>query len=169
MAFMQMIKMTTKSRLIGGVILVLIATAFVAGYWPQRQRWVAAEADNAFLRSQVASLEDRVRLARLHGELLNLIDAVTAMNYGQAQTLSSAFFDNVRDEAGRTQNADFRAALQNGLGSRDEVTGALAKGDPSILEALRRLEQRLREVLGYSRRRGVNFRDPVLIVASARS
>jgi hypothetical protein len=130
------------------VILVVVAAAFLAGFWPERQRRTELEAENAFLQAQVANLEDRVRLGQLHGELLNVIDAVADMNYGQAQMLSSALFNNIRAEASRTQNPEFRAALDAILALRDQITGALAKGDASALEPLRQSERQLREALG---------------------
>jgi hypothetical protein len=141
---------TTRSRVIAAAGLLIIVVAFLAGFWPERQRRVALDAENASLRARVESLDDHARLARLHGQLLNLTDAIAEMNYGQAQTLSSRLFDNVRNEASRTRNRDYRAMLETMLAIRDEITAALAKGDPAALEPLRRTERQLRQTLAAS-------------------
>ena len=139
--------MRTKTRIMVGVILIIVVGAFFAGYWPESRRRAALEADNASLRTQMTGLEDRVRLSRLHGSLLDLIDAVAAMNYGQAQSLSSTLFDYIRAEIDRTHERQYRDALQELLGRRDFITSALAKADASVLELLRDAERGLRQLL----------------------
>lgn len=138
--------MSTKNRFIVTAGLILAVVAFLAGYWPEYQRRTASDTANAQLRAQVEALAAQERLARVHGQLLDLIDAVAAMNYGEAQTHSSALFDTARQEASRTQNGDARAALEGLLAARDEVTALLAKADPAVLEPLRRSERQLRQV-----------------------
>jgi len=135
--------MTTKSRFIAAVGLILVIAAFLAGFWPERQMRTALDAENAALRA----LDGHERVARLHGQVLDLIDAVGAMNYGEAQTVSSSLFNNVRTEMVRVQNAEYRAALEGLLAARDEVTASLARGDAAVLEPLRRSEQQMRQVL----------------------
>lgn len=139
----------SAKRLAGGAILVLIAIAFVAGYWPEHQRRIVAEAESASAAARLAALDDRDHLAAILGELLNLTDAVAAMNYGQAQSLSSIFFDAVAAEAARTHNAGFKTALEAILQRRDAVTGLVVKGDAAAMEPLREAQHQLRQVLGY--------------------
>jgi hypothetical protein len=88
-------------------------------------------------------------VGRLLGEVLNIREAVGSLNYGNAQQLSSAFYDSVRAEASITPVAAFKTALEAVLQVRDEVTAALARGDQAALEPLRRSELQLRKVLGY--------------------
>jgi hypothetical protein len=139
--------MTTKTRVLSALFLLIIVAAFVSGYWPEHRNRTAAEAEAQALGTRVARLEDQVRAARLHGDLLTLIDAVEAMNYGQAQTLASTFFDRIRDEAARTGNPELRAAFQNILGQRDAVTGALAKGEATATTPLKESERTLRQTI----------------------
>ncbi len=139
----------TMRRFAWSAILVVIGAAYVAGYWPERARRVVLEAENASLRTQLEDAETRVRVARVLGELIHVSEAVAVMNYGQAQTLSSAFFDRVLNEAGRTTDTDLRTTLDAILQNRDAVTGALDRGDPAALETLRQSQRRLREALGY--------------------
>jgi hypothetical protein len=90
-----------------------------------------------------------VRVGQLLGDLLNITEAVAALNYGQAQQLSSRFFDGVGAEAARTPAGALRTALEAVLQNRDQVTSALARGDQAVMEPLRRSQIRLREALGY--------------------
>lgn len=137
-------------RGLAGLALLLIAAAYIAGYWPERQRRVALDDSVASLRAQLDEAEARLRAARLLGELLNVTDAVAARNFGQAQTLSSRFFDDVGNEATRTPLQDIRSALETILRDRDAVTRALALGEADVMQTLRSMQVRLREALGYA-------------------
>jgi len=130
------------------VVVVLIAAAYVAGFWPQRERVSALQAENAALQQRVDAAEAHVRAGRLLGELLTLKEIVQDLNYGQARGLSSPFFEHVRAEAGRT-NAALKPALESILAVRDPVTVALTQGDAAALGHLRESERRLRQALGY--------------------
>ena len=123
-------------------------TSFLAGYWPEREKRLAAEAESTALRSRTTALDDRVRAAQLHVDLLNLIDAIEAMNYGQAQTQSSALFDRVRSELGNVQNPELRTVFDEMLRQRDAVTGALSRGDAAALGPLSGSERKLRQLIG---------------------
>lgn len=136
-------------RVIAGVVVVVIGLAYVGGYWPEHRRRVAIEADAAGLRQRLADSEARVRMGRLLGEILNIREAVVWLNYGNAQQLSTSFFDGVRAEGSITPVAAFKTALEAVLQARDQVTAALARGDQAALEPLRRSELQLRDVLGY--------------------
>lgn len=132
-----------------GIVTLVVGLAYVAGYWPEHRRRVALEVDAESLRERLADAKARVRVGRLLGEALNIREAVGSLNYGNAQQLSSTFFDAVRAEASITPVAAFKTALEAVLQARDRVTTALARGDQAALEPLRRSELQLREVLGY--------------------
>jgi hypothetical protein len=131
------------------LVVVLLAAAYVAGFWPQRERVSALQAENASLQQRADAAEARVRAGALLGELLTLREVVQDMNYGQARTLSSPFFEHVRAEAGRTTDAGVKQALEAILAQRDAVTVALTQGDASSLAHVREAERRLRQALGY--------------------
>ena len=136
-------------RVVAGFIVVLAVVAYVAGYWPEYQRRVALEGEVASLRAERDDLDARVRAGRLLGSLLNVTEAVSAMNFGQAQTLSSAFFDDVRAEEARAEGGSMGAMLAAIQQSRDVVTSALARGDAAVITTLRSMQIQLREALGY--------------------
>ena len=131
------------------VVVVLLAAAYVAGFWPQRERVSVLQAENVTLQQRVEAAEARVRAGVLLGELLTLREVVQDLNYGQARGLSSPFFEHVRAEAGRTTDAGLRQALESILAVRDPVTVALTQGDEAALRHLRESERRLRLALGY--------------------
>lgn len=131
------------------VAVVLLLAAYVAGYWPQRDRLAALETEKAQLQQRADAAEAKVRAGQILGELLALRETVQEMNYGQARGLSSPFFDHVRAEAGRTTDGSLKQALDSMQSLRDPVTIALTQGDASALNHLREAERRLRVVLGY--------------------
>jgi hypothetical protein len=142
--------MTARRFLIStAVVILVIGAAYVMGYWPERARRVALEGEVTALREQLNDAGARVRMGRLLGDLLNVIEAASALNYGQAQGLSSKFYDAARVEADRTHVPAFKMALEGILQSRDGVTAALTRGDSAAVETLRSAERQLREALGY--------------------
>lgn len=131
------------------LVVVLLAAAYVAGFWPQRERVSALLAENVTLQQRVEAAEGRVRAGALLGELLTLKEVVQDLNYGQARGLSSPFFEHVTAESARATDPGVKAALASILSLRDPVTVALTQGDAAALGHLRESERRLRLALGY--------------------
>lgn len=143
-------RMTAKRvLLVTAATLIVIAAAYLAGYWPERTRRVTLEGDIAVLQQRLAQSDAQVRLGKVLGELLLVIETIEAMNYGEAQSLSSRFFEAARTEAGRTTDATIRSVLQGILQNRDAVTAALARGDNTVVTTFRDTGYQLRAALGY--------------------
>jgi hypothetical protein len=138
-------------RYFAPLVIVLAGLAYLVGYWPEHQRRQALEGQVASLQVQLAEAQARVRLGGLLGQLLAAEDAVSAQNYGQAQALSSKFFDAVRAEATRTAAGTFKDALEKVVPMRDPVTASLTRGDPQALTLLRDAETLVRNALGFPR------------------
>ncbi|OFW26843.1 MAG: hypothetical protein A3H97_15000 [Acidobacteria bacterium RIFCSPLOWO2_02_FULL_65_29] len=136
-------------RAITIAVLVVVALAYIAGYWPQHQRLTDAQAQLQETQNRLAVAEGRIRLGEVLGQLFRLSDAVAAKNYGEAATLSSSFFDSVRVEASRADKPDVMATLQAILNTRDQVTTAIAGMDLSLSTVLKEQERALRLALGY--------------------
>lgn len=132
-----------------GLLLVLAGLAYVVGYWPEHQRRQALEAQVAQLQLELAEAQARVRLGALLGQLLAVEDATSAQDYGQAQTLSSAFFDAVRTEGTRTTDGSLKSALDKVARLRDPLTASLTRADPETLTLLRDAETLVRAALGF--------------------
>ena len=137
-----------KRYLAGGIVLA-VALAYLAGFWPQQRRLTDAQTQIRDLEGRLTTAEGRVRLAEVLGRLLHLSDAVAAKNYGEAATLSSAFFDSVSAEASRTDRPDGKEALESISRERDQVTTAIAGMDPLLSASLKDHERTMRRVLGY--------------------
>ena len=136
-------------RIAAFAAVVLIGAAFLAGYRPERRLRTAAQEESVKLRQQLDAAEARVRMGELLGQAIAIREVVMRQNYGQAQELSSAFFDSVRRKAAATPLAEFRSVLNDVLSRRDSVTASLAKADTATLEALRMIEVQIRRALGY--------------------
>ena len=128
---------------------VLIAASYAAGFWPERRHLMSALREVQALQGQLERSEARERVGAVFGQLLNLSDAISARNYGRAATLSSQYFDRVRQETSLATERDTKQALTAILDTRDRVTTAIARTEPSISQVLRQQELRLRRVLGY--------------------
>ncbi|MEO7192076.1 MAG: hypothetical protein ABI051_13570 [Vicinamibacterales bacterium] len=131
------------------VVLVVVALAYVAGFWPAHRQLVEVQNQAEAVQSRLVAAEARIRFGEVLGQLLRLSDAVNAKNYGEAATLSSSFFDSVRAEAAHVDRPEAKAALQEILAKRDQVTTAIASTDGSLSVTLKEFEQSLRGALGY--------------------
>ena len=128
---------------------VVVTLVYLAGAWPARRQLTDAQRANSALQGRLASAEGRIRLGELLGRLLNLSDAIDARNFGAAARLSSSFFDAVREETPRADQASVRQALDAILQTRDRVTTAIAQADPALPALLTEQERTLRRTLGY--------------------
>lgn len=133
------------------LVIVLAGLAYLVGYWPEHQGRKALEGQVASLQVELAEAQARVRLGGLLGQLLAAEDAVSAQNYGQAQALSSKFFDAVRAEATRAAASSFKVPLERVAQMRDSVTASLTRGEPQALTQLQDAETVVRDALGFPR------------------
>lgn len=131
------------------IVVLLVGAAYVGGYWPEHQQRVTLERETQAIKAQLSEAQARVRLGGLLGQLLALVDAAAARNYGQAQELSSRFFEDLRAESARVPDARTRAVLEGILRARDSVTASLTRSDPAVLDELRQAQVGLQSALGY--------------------
>jgi len=108
------------------IFIVLLAAAYLAGYWPQRG-----------LRDQLATEKSVIQACHLEGELMNMLDQIQSQNYGTAQQIAGQFFNDLHNQINDPANAPYRQDLQTILDRRDAVISALAKADGSIAGTLR--------------------------------
>ncbi|HWF93271.1 MAG TPA: hypothetical protein VN684_13365 [Terriglobales bacterium] len=108
------------------IFIVLLAAAYLAGYWPQRG-----------LRDQLATAKSVIQACHLEGELMNMLDQIQSQNYGTAQQIAGQFFNDLHNQINDPANAPYRQDLQTILDRRDAVISALAKADGSIAGTLR--------------------------------
>jgi len=128
-------------------ILVLLGAAYLAGYWPQHKQLRAAEQSSAQAQEQLASVQAVARVCRLENDLLALIGQTENQNYGEARNLSNVFFDDVRKEADRPQNAAFKSDLEAILAQRDAITAGLARTDSATTTTLRQVLVQMQQLM----------------------
>jgi hypothetical protein len=136
------------------IFLLLLAAAFVGGYWLgyervrlQEQKFREAQQNLSAATARLASAESRIRICKLQNDLLALVYKTADKNYGDALPLSTKFFDQVLVEAGRVENQKWKTSLGTILQKRDAVTAALAKGDASARDLLAPLEKTLHDLV----------------------
>ncbi len=128
-------------------ILILLAVAYIGGYWPEHQKLRAAEQAAAEAQQETVRAQAIARLCKLENDLLALIGQTENQNYGEARDLSRVFFDNLRKEIDRDQNASYKQDLENMLATRDAVTAGLAQADAATAAALRQNLAQLQQLL----------------------
>jgi len=121
------------------IAVALIAAAYLAGYWPQHQRVLSLDEDLRLANSRLADAQAEIRIYQLENRLLGLIEKTEEKNYGEAQKLSTDFFDRVRAEVPQAGKAPVQSLLESTLQKRDAVTAGLTKGDLATLDLLRQI------------------------------
>jgi hypothetical protein len=140
-----------RVKIIAAVVAVaVLAGTYLAVYWPQRRARMAAEEQARVLEDRLDAAEARVRTGELLGHALTLKEVAEERNYGQAQEMSSKFFDAVRTEAAVVGDSSLRDALSDVLARRDDVTAALARSDPAVTQVVHDIELRLRRALNFT-------------------
>ena len=129
------------------VVVALIAAAYIAGYWPEHQRLAMANGELELVREQLSDAVAHVRMCKLQSRLLHLIEKTEQRNYGEAQTLSTELFDQVRIEMQQNTQPHFQSALESALQMRDSVTAALTKGEPASLDLLQQMMRQFRQAV----------------------
>ncbi|HEX4486622.1 MAG TPA: hypothetical protein VH088_10170 [Terriglobales bacterium] len=117
--------------------ILLLGGAYLGGYWPQRQKIQEAEKNSAQAAQQLTSAQAVVHVTRLENDLVALVDQTQNQNYGEAQKLSSKFFDDLKAEIDRSGNAPYRQILDTILARRDAVTSGLTRADATTIGPLR--------------------------------
>lgn len=110
--------------------LLFVAVGFLAGYAigyiPQSNRLKEAQTTGADMKRklELASLRDRLTLIYLQ---------VQRNNYGNANTQSTQFFNELQKFARSTNEPKMRSDLNSVLVMRDEIIRGLAKVDPRVV------------------------------------
>jgi len=128
------------------LVIILLAIAYVGGYWPEHQHVQQAERQLADAHGQLTQAQDAVRICHMENELLTVIDQTQAQNYGDAQRSNTKFFDDLNAETNAVPNAPYIGALKGILARRDAVVSGLARTDVGIINILRQSLGELRQV-----------------------
>ena len=125
------------------VVVVLLIAAFSVGFLPQyaKVRSLERELGEARRENSLAELRDLAGLAYLQA---------SQKDYGLAAGTSTRFFDRTRQVASQTPDSSGRKPLEDLMNLRDQITGALARGDAGVLNALQILVVKTRQATSAS-------------------
>ncbi len=128
------------------IVILLLGGAYLGGYWPQRQKVQEAEKRSEQATQQLAAAQTVVRITRLENDIVALVDQTQNQNYGEAQKLSTRFFDDVRSELDRSPSAPYRQTLEAIFARRDAVTSGLTRADAATIGPLRQSMNEVRQL-----------------------
>ena len=113
-------------------VLVLIAAAFVAGWYPQSRhvRDLTSQLDQQ--KSSAAELQEKLQAAEVRDLGAMLYLEVVRQNHAQAAGTATKFFDGVRELAEHATDAGEKSRLENILSQRDGVTANIALAAPTL-------------------------------------
>lgn len=143
-------KTTMRNHLIVGVLCLILGIALGAlwGAGTERRRTderiaTALETESAragHLEDDVNQLQKRLDLGELHLRLGRLALEADHQDYGTAGEHAATFFDAAaRMEEQATEDEKVRAALEQVLAARDDITAGLATADPATTQRLKQL------------------------------
>ena len=135
-----------SGKLIGAV--VIAALAFVAGYWPQHQKYLNAIGDLRTADIQLIEVRAHERIYHLENMMLQVLDHTAHKEYKEAQNLTTRFFIEVRADIARPDMSKFRSELQQIIDMSDIIESALQKEDPASRDVLRGVMQQLTRMVG---------------------
>jgi hypothetical protein len=131
--------MNQKALLIAGGSVA--AAAFLLGFIPQYLKARNLDDQLGATRQELKLRQDELQMAGLSLLIGQVYLEVNQKNFGLASQDSTQFFDRVRSLSGSEMDPGRKAYLEEALAARDQVTAALAKGDPSALPAVQDLFQ----------------------------
>lgn len=118
---------------------IVIALAFMAGYWPQHKKLLQTQGELIDTSASLSKAAAEVRLCHLQSQLVSLLQETENKNYADASVLSTKFFDGVRQEVGNAPSSSVKSSLESMLNQRDAITASLAKADPKAGDLLSQL------------------------------
>lgn len=125
---------TARNVLIG--FLIGLAAGFIPSYMSLRE-----------VRAELDELRPKAAVSDVHSKLSVLLARVDGGEWGPAAAASTAAFDAVNRLAESTEDPDLKRRLLTASQSRDEITAAIAAGDPIVEGDVRRLVLLLAESL----------------------
>lgn len=115
---------------------VLLIAGFVAGFILQYSKVQRLQRELSVSTKQLESCHSGEQLAQLRDTATMMYLEATQKNYGRAGEYSKQCFDQAQRIASSTEDPALRNVLHDILGTRDQITGDLAKGDASAVSQI---------------------------------
>lgn len=128
-------------------LMAIAAVAFLAGYWPEHQRYLNASSDLRLTDTQLREARGRERVYRLENMLLQALDRTAHKEYKEARVIASEFFIEVRADIARPDMTRFAPELKEILEKSDAIKDALEQEDQSARDLVRGVMQQLAKLV----------------------
>lgn len=124
---------------------VLLIAGFLAGFILQYSRVNRLQQNLSVSTKQLESCHSGEQMAQLRDTATMMYLETTQKNYGRAGEYSKKFFDQAQRIASSTDDQALRNVLRDVLGTRDQITADLAKGDASAVSQIQLVLSRLEQ------------------------
>jgi hypothetical protein len=116
-----------RNKLLIGLLVVI--AVFLVGFLPQYLELRS-------VRAELVTVKQANSLAEIRDLAGYLMLETSQKNYGIASGYATRFFERARQVHDESTDPEIRQTLEDVLAARDQVTGALAQGDPAVLAAV---------------------------------
>lgn len=128
-------------------VLGVAGFAFLAGYWPEHQRYLRARADLRDADKKLVEARSRLRICHLQTILLQVLEQTVRKQHKEAGELLVQFFVEVRADVSLPDMAKFKTQLEAILEQSDLVRVAIEKDDPAARDLVRELMRDLAKIV----------------------
>jgi hypothetical protein len=124
---------------------VLLIVGFLTGFILQYVKLQRAQQELSASTKQLGSCQFSEQLSQLRDTATTMFLEVLQKNYGKAGEYSKQFFDQAQRIVTGTEDPALRNLLRDILGTRDQITADLAKGDAAALSEIQLVLSKLEQ------------------------
>ena len=124
---------------------LLLVAGFLIGFILQYSRLQRVQQELSASTKQLQSCQSSQQLSQLRDTATMMYLEAGQKNYGKAGEYSREVFDRAQQIASSTEDSALRNVLRDTLGTRDQVTADLAKGDAAALSELQLVLSKLEQ------------------------
>ena len=124
---------------------LLLLAGFLAGFILQYSRLQRVQQELSASTKQLRSCQSGQQLSQLRDTATMMYLEVAQKNYGKAGEYSKEVFDQAQQIASSTEDPALRNLLGDAMGTRDQITADLAKGDAAALSEIQLVLSKLEQ------------------------
>ena len=124
---------------------LLLLAGFLIGFVLPYFRLQRVQQELSASTKQVQSCQSSQQLSQLRDTATMMYLEAVQKNYGKAGEYSREVFDRAQQIASSTEDSALRNLLRDSLGTRDQVTADLAKGDAAALSEIQLVLSKLEQ------------------------
>jgi hypothetical protein len=124
---------------------LLLLAGFLIGLILQYSRLRRVQQELSVSTKQLGSCQSSQQLSQLRDTATMMYLEAVQKNYGKAGEYSKEVFDQAQQIANSTEDSTLRNLLRDTLGTRDQITADLAKGDAAALSEIKPVLSKLEQ------------------------